>query len=107
MSEIENILARIKGHKSVEGYIVTNLKGDIIKTTYIGEKKNEGDKIISFLPELVFKTQITVKNLDHNDELQFLRIKTKNNELLIAPDKEFVLIVVHSPFKVDKDQDNN
>jgi len=47
---------------------LTNLKGDIIKTTYVGEKKTDGDKIISFLPELVYKTQITVKNLDSNDE---------------------------------------
>ena len=107
MSEIENILYRIKSHKSVEGYIVTNLKGDIIKTTYMGERKIEGDKIISYVPELVLKSQITVKNLDMNDELQFLRVKTKNNEILIAPDKEFILIVVQTPFvKTDKDQDN-
>ena len=107
MSEIENILSRIKSHKSVEGYMVSNLKGDIIKTTYIGEKKQDGDRIISYLPELVHKTQITVKNLDTDDELQFLRIKTKKNEVLIAPDKEFVLIVVQTPFvKNEKDQDS-
>lgn len=34
MSEIEEILGRIKTHKNIEGYIITNTKGEVIKTTY-------------------------------------------------------------------------
>jgi hypothetical protein len=33
------------------------------------------------------------------DQLQFLRIKTSKYELLIAPDNEFILIVVQSNSK--------
>lgn len=65
-SEIEDILSRINSHQSVQGYIITNQKGEIIRTTYVNERKTEGDKIISFIPELVFKTQITVQNLEKN-----------------------------------------
>lgn len=55
-SEIEEILGRIKTHKNVEGYIITNFQGDIIKSSYTGDKKVEGDKILSNIPELVHKT---------------------------------------------------
>lgn len=37
MSEIEEILARIKLHKYVQGYIITNDEGKIIKSTYTPE----------------------------------------------------------------------
>lgn len=96
MSEIEEILGRIKTHKNVQGFIITNSKGEIIKTTYQGDKKVEGDKILANIPDLVYKTQISVKNINQSNDLQFLRLKTKYNELLIAPDKnnEFIFIVV-------------
>ena len=66
MSEIEEILGRIKTHKNIEGYIITNHQGDIIKSTYVNEKKIEGDKILQNIPELVIKTQQAVKNINHN-----------------------------------------
>ena len=48
----------------MEGYIITNTKGEIIKTTYKGEKKGLGDKIMANIPDLVYKTQVSVKNID-------------------------------------------
>lgn len=44
--EIDEILARIKNRKQVEGFIIANKKGEVIKTTYKGEKKSEGDRIV-------------------------------------------------------------
>ena len=48
------------------------------------------------------KARSTVRDLEANNELVFLRVKSKNNEILIvkiiniikAPDKDFMLIVV-------------
>ena len=65
-SEIEEILNRIKVHKNVDGYIITNTKGDVIKTTYKGEKKTEGEKILANIPELIEKAKIGVKNINPN-----------------------------------------
>jgi dynein light chain roadblock-type len=80
----------------VQGFIITNSEGKIIKTTYTGEKKVEGDKILAHIPNLVYKTQISVRNINQSNDLQFLRLKTKTNEILIAPDKnnEFIFIVI-------------
>lgn len=66
MSEIEEILGRIKNHKNIEGYIITNHEGKVIKTTYLNDKKIEGEKILQNIPELVIKTQQAVKNINHN-----------------------------------------
>lgn len=66
MSEIEEILGRIKTHKNIEGYIITNYQGEIIKTTYTGDKKVEGDKLLLYIPELVNKTSQAIKNINQN-----------------------------------------
>ena len=50
----------------MDGYIITNSKGDVIKTTYKGDKKSEGEKILANIPELVEKAKIGVKNVNAN-----------------------------------------
>ena len=55
---------RIKGHKSVDGYIITNKNYEIIRTTYKGDKKVEGEKIMANIPDLVVATQKAIKNIN-------------------------------------------
>jgi dynein light chain roadblock-type len=38
-----------------------------------------------------------VSELVKNEELAFIRIRTKQNEIMIAPDNEFVLVVIQNP----------
>jgi dynein light chain roadblock-type len=38
-----------------------------------------------------------VRTLDENDELAFLRIRSKKHEIMIAPDKDYVLVVIQAP----------
>ena len=38
-----------------------------------------------------------VRNLDETDELAFLRIRSKKHEIMVAPDKEYILIVIQNP----------
>ena len=64
MNEIEEILNRIKTHKSVEGYIITNINGDIIKTNFITDKLEYRDRVISFIPEFVMQCRNAIINLN-------------------------------------------
>jgi len=53
----------------VQGYIITNQKGDIIQTTFDDKNKDgpnskDGLNIASFIPELVLRTQSTVTNIN-------------------------------------------
>lgn len=53
ITEVEDILNRIKSMGNVEGYIITNRQGEMIKSTYLGDKKSEGDRIMGNVPSLV------------------------------------------------------
>lgn len=45
-----------------------------------------------------------MRDLDSDNKLTFLRIKSKKNEIMVAPDEQFMLIVVQGP-KEDKKDD--
>lgn len=45
MSEVEETHNRIKIHKSVQGIVIVNNEGKIVRTSYTGERKDEGIKL--------------------------------------------------------------
>jgi hypothetical protein len=68
-AEIEEILARIKGHEQVQGYIITNQKGEIIRNQFNDPaQREEGNRIASYIPELVYKTKVTCKNIGSKED---------------------------------------
>ena len=53
-----------------------------------------GNGLAKLIPQLVSKAKSVVRDLDTENDLKFIRLKTTKNEVLIAPDNEFILIVV-------------
>ena len=51
-------------HKNVQGIVIVNAEGSIIKTTYQNEKKEEGNLLARLIPQLVIKAKTTVKDID-------------------------------------------
>jgi len=45
-----------------------------------------------------------VRDIDPTNDLVFLRIKTKHEEIMVAPDKDFTLIVIQSKGGVKKEE---
>ena len=161
-SEVEDILNRIKTHKSVQGIIIINKEASIIRTTYTGDRKEEGEAIAKAIHQLTVKAKATIRDLNKDvfllegskeillgkrgvfeskivffwekigkfenfeffwkDELKFLRVRSQNNEIMVAPgifidflknlsekwrkltDKEFILIVVQGPRTEPKEE---
>ena len=54
---------------------------------------------LKFMHFLIFKNRVLlqVRTLDDTDELAFLRIRSKKHEIMIAPDKDYVLVVIQNP----------
>lgn len=50
------------------------------------------------ISHLIDKARRTVKELDNTNELTFLRVRSKKNEILIAPGKLFFSIQNNIPF---------
>ena len=92
-------------HKNVQGIVVVNSEGSIIRTTYQNEKATEGTSLARLIPKLVHNARSTVRDLDSDNELKFIRLKTAKNEILIAPDHEFILIVVQGERNEPKEED--
>ncbi|KAI5704890.1 dynein light chain roadblock-type 2 [Diaphorina citri] len=93
-TEIEETLKRIQSHRGVAGVIVINGDGIPIKTTLDNQTTVQYAGLVS---QLVDKAKSVVREIDATNDLTFLRLRSKKNEIMIAPDKQFILIVIQTP----------
>lgn len=94
MSEVEEIINRLSSNKGVKGVLVMNADGNPIRSNFSQE---ETEKYSSLVSQLSFKATGVVRALDESDDLVFFRIRTKRHEILVAPEKDYVLLVVQDP----------
>ena len=85
---------RIKTHKGVKGIIIANYAGISVKSSM-----NSADtaKYASLISSLTLTARSTVKELDSQNDLVFLRVRSKKYEIMVAPDHEYMLIVIQNP----------
>merc|ERR1711991_540827 len=96
MSDIESTLSRIQRRvanpPSDAGVIVTDLDGHLIRVT--PGNQNKALRYGQLVAALVASARSCVSDLDPLNELTFLRIRTHDDEILIAPDDRYILIVI-------------
>merc|ERR1711892_945213 len=92
--ELEETLKRLGQHAGVLGTIVVNSDGIAVKTTMDAAQTVQYTALISGLTK---QARAMVRNIDPGNELNFVRIRSKKNEILIAPDRDYILIVVQTP----------
>ena len=93
-TEVEEILKRLQSHKGVKGVLVMNNDGIPIRSTLSSEDTENYSALVS---QLSIKASGVVRTLDETDELAFLRIRSKKHEIMIAPDKDYILVVIQDP----------
>ncbi|KAI3371413.1 hypothetical protein L3Q82_024014 [Scortum barcoo] len=94
MAEVEETLKRIEAHKGVIGTIVVNADGIPIRTTL---DNSTTVQYAGLLRQLTMKARSTVRDIDPQNDLTFLRIRSKKHEILVAPENDFLLIVIQNP----------
>ncbi|XP_037535655.1 dynein light chain roadblock-type 1 [Nematolebias whitei] len=94
MAEVEETLKRIRNQKGVQGIIIVNSEGIPIKTTL---DNSSTVQYAALIHQLVMKARSTVRDIDPQNDLTFLRVRSKKNEIMIAPDKDYFLIVIQNP----------
>ena len=92
MSEIEDTFARIEMRPNVAGVIVVNSDGLPIRSTITDTAQQTN--YAHLITALAAKARHCVRDLDPTNDLTFLRIRSKKNEIMVAPDKDFILIVI-------------
>lgn len=94
MSEIEETFQRISQRPNVTGIIVVDSEGTPIRSTI--EDTVVQNQYAHLITSLAAKARHCVRDLDPTNDLSFLRIRSKKNEIMVAPDKDFILIVIQN-----------
>lgn len=94
VQEVEDTYNRIKGHKGVVGVVIVNQDGVAIRSSM---DNSTTVQYISAVANLTYKARSAVRDLDPQNDLTFIRVRSKKNEIMIAPDREHNIIVIQSP----------
>ncbi|VVC38301.1 Dynein light chain roadblock-type 1/2,Roadblock/LAMTOR2 domain [Cinara cedri] len=94
MLVVEETLKQIQTSDGVIGVIVANFDGIPIKSTL---DNFTSVQYCGLVQQLIDKSKIAIKKNDPSDDLMFLRLRTKKHEILIVPEKQYVMIIVHNP----------
>lgn len=96
-SEVKDVLKRIEDHPNVMGVVIVDRDGqaihstlDTIETTYY----------IKQCSSLTTIARSVIRETDPTDDLQFFRIRTKKFEMMLAPEREYLLIVLQNTAKI-------
>jgi dynein light chain roadblock-type len=97
-AEVDDTLKRIEEHKGVQGYIIINNDGKIknrilneIFDIFLGIPIRSNldtsltQQYAALVKSLSDKARSTIREVDPTNELVFFRMRTKKNEILIAP----------------------
>ena len=94
VNEADETFKRLIACKGVEGVIIMNSEGIPVRSTM---PNTQTVLYISLIHGLALKAKSVIKDMDHQNELTFIRLRSHKGEVLIAPDKEFTMIVVQNP----------
>jgi len=54
-------------------------------------------KYAANVAQLAAKARSVIRDLDPQNDLTFLRIRSKKHEIMIAPDKDYLMVVIQDP----------
>ncbi|XP_077503278.1 dynein light chain roadblock-type 2-like [Amblyomma americanum] len=93
-SEVEEIFKKLKDQEGVVGVVVTTAEGAPIRTSFDHTTTLQYSSLVTRLCE---QARSTLRDLEPGNDLTFLRMRTKKHEVMIAPDKNYCLVVVQNP----------
>jgi dynein light chain roadblock-type len=98
VASVEETFKRIQSHRGVLGALVVNADGVAVRSTFDPDTTVQYAALVS---QLTFKARGAVKRLGPDDELRFLRVRSRRHEIMVAPEfdkgREYQLVVVQDP----------
>eukprot|EP00798_Chlamydomonas_sp_ICE-L_P018489 gene18489-24987_t len=96
IAAVDETFKRLQSHKGVIGAIVVNSEGIPIRTTFDNDLTVQYAALSNFF---TVKARSVVRKLDSENDLKFLRIRSKKHEIMIAPEFDcgYYLLVVQDP----------
>ena len=95
MAEVDQRIQRIKQLKGVRGLLIVDENGKFLKSTMSLSNNETAPKLYAQkITELAIRAKSVVRDIDPLNTLTFFRVRSKRQEILVAPDKNLFLIVI-------------
>jgi dynein light chain roadblock-type len=94
VNEADETFKRLSSYPGVHGVIIMNSEGIPIRSSL---NHTLTISYVSLIHGFSTKAKAVIKEMDHQNEVTFIRLRSNKDEILIAPDKEFTMIVIQSP----------
>ena len=101
-SEAEEIYNRLIQRPNIAGLILVNSDRVPIKSNITNTA--DQTRYAAMVTALSEKARHCIRDLDPTNDLTFLRIRSKKTEIMVAPDKEFTLIVIQKIVEAQKSE---
>ena len=92
-SEVEETIERIKVQTGVEGYVICNKQGQVLRR-YPTMTQEDAEKYASSIIALATQARGVARDLNPKDELKYVRIRAKKHEIMVAFDVQFIVIII-------------
>mmetsp|Transcript_45 Transcript_45/g.58 ORF Transcript_45/g.58 Transcript_45/m.58 type:complete len:106 (+) Transcript_45:148-465(+) len=93
MSEVEETIERIKVQTGVEGYVICNKQGQVLRR-FPTMPQDVAELYGSHMMALATQARGVIRDLNPKNELRFLRVRTRKQEIMVAYDTQFIVIVI-------------
>ena len=96
-SNIEELIKSITNHSGVKGFIIVNHEGIPIRHSFDDSDRALAIQYSASMQFLAMKAKNAIKQHDQTNDLVFLRLRSHKHEILVAPEKDYILIVIQEP----------
>lgn len=93
MSEVEETIERIKVQNGVEGYVICNKQGQVLRR-FPTMPQDVAEQFAQCMISLATQARGVVRDLNPKNELRYLRVRAKKHEVLVAYDVQFIVIII-------------
>lgn len=90
--EIEERLKKFLAYPGVKATIVINHEGIPIKTSLTDNAI--AVQYAALVTRLTEKLRAVIKEMDASNEFRWIRVRTVKEEIIVAPEKEFIVVLV-------------
>lgn len=96
--DVKDVLKRIEDHQNVVGVIIVDCReGQAVHSTLDAMETNYYIQHCTVLTDIA---RGTIRETDPTDDIQFFRIRTKKYEIMLAPEHDYLLIVLQNTTKM-------
>lgn len=96
-NNVEELVKQVTGHTGVQGFIIVNHEGIAIRSSFADSDRAIAVQYAGLMQQLAQKARNAIRELEPTNDLCFLRLRSKKHEILVAPEKDFLLIVIQNP----------